>query len=96
MDDGSAALDVLCRGQLPLRAAAAATVIAGVDACYLPPGRYDTKRLNHFELQFRVGDVVRVVPNHVCVVVNMMDEVVMVRGDEIIGALPVTARGKLR
>ena len=43
-----------------------------------------------------VGDVVRVVPNHVCVVVNMMDEVVMERGDEIIGALPVTARGKLR
>src|SRR5258705_369605 len=28
-----------------------------------------------------VGDVVRIVPNHVCVVVNMMDEVVMVRGD---------------
>ncbi|UFX42542.1 D-TA family PLP-dependent enzyme [Bradyrhizobium sp. 41S5] len=43
-----------------------------------------------------VGDVVRIVPNHVCVVVNMMDEVVMVRGDEIIGVLPVTARGKLR
>ncbi|MDH2384753.1 D-TA family PLP-dependent enzyme [Bradyrhizobium sp. CER78] len=43
-----------------------------------------------------VGDVVRIVPNHVCVVVNMMDEVVMVRGDEIISALPVTARGKLR
>jgi D-serine deaminase-like pyridoxal phosphate-dependent protein len=43
-----------------------------------------------------VGDVVRIVPNHVCVVVNMMDEVVMVRGDEIVGALPVAARGKLR
>jgi D-serine deaminase-like pyridoxal phosphate-dependent protein len=43
-----------------------------------------------------VGDVVRIVPNHVCVVVNMMDEVVMVRGDEIIGMLPVAARGKLR
>jgi D-serine deaminase-like pyridoxal phosphate-dependent protein len=43
-----------------------------------------------------VGDVVRIVPNHVCVVVNMMDEVVMVRGDEIIGVLPVAARGKLR
>jgi D-serine deaminase-like pyridoxal phosphate-dependent protein len=43
-----------------------------------------------------VGDVVRVVPNHVCVVVNMMDEVVMVRGDEIIGTLPIAARGKLR
>jgi D-serine deaminase-like pyridoxal phosphate-dependent protein len=44
----------------------------------------------------KVGDIVRIVPNHVCVVVNMMDEVVMVRGDEIIGTLPVAARGKLR
>ena len=43
-----------------------------------------------------VGDVVRIIPNHVCVVVNMMDEVLMVRGDEIIGTLPVAARGKLR
>ena len=38
----------------------------------------------------------RIVPNHVCVVVNMMDEVVMVRGEEILGTLKVEARGKLR
>ena len=44
----------------------------------------------------KVGDVVRIVPNHVCVVVNMMDEVVIVRGEEIVGVLPVAARGKLR
>jgi D-serine deaminase-like pyridoxal phosphate-dependent protein len=44
----------------------------------------------------KVGDVVRIVPNHVCVVVNMVDEVVMVRGEEIVGVLPVAARGKLR
>jgi D-serine deaminase-like pyridoxal phosphate-dependent protein len=44
----------------------------------------------------QVGDVVRIVPNHVCVVVNMMDEVVMVRGEEIVGTLKVAARGKLR
>jgi len=43
-----------------------------------------------------VGDVVRIVPNHVCVVVNMVDDVVMVRGDEIVGILPVAARGRLR
>jgi D-serine deaminase-like pyridoxal phosphate-dependent protein len=43
-----------------------------------------------------VGEVVRIVPNHVCVVVNMMDEVVMVRGEEIVGTLRVEARGKLR
>ncbi|WP_342359236.1 D-TA family PLP-dependent enzyme [Terrarubrum flagellatum] len=43
----------------------------------------------------KVGDVVRIIPNHVCVVVNMVDRLVMVRGDEIIGELPVAARGKL-
>jgi D-serine deaminase-like pyridoxal phosphate-dependent protein len=43
-----------------------------------------------------IGDVVRIVPNHVCVVVNMVDEIVMVRGDEIIGTLPVAARGRLK
>lgn len=43
-----------------------------------------------------VGDVVRIVPNHVCVVVNMVDEVVMVRGEDIVGLLPVAARGMLK
>lgn len=42
-----------------------------------------------------VGDVVRVIPNHVCVVVNMVDRLIMVRGDSLIGELPVAARGKL-
>ena len=42
-----------------------------------------------------VGDVVRVIPNHVCVVVNMVDRLVTVRGGEIVGELPVAARGKL-
>jgi D-serine deaminase-like pyridoxal phosphate-dependent protein len=42
-----------------------------------------------------VGDVVRIIPNHVCVVVNMVDWLITVRGDEIIGELPVAARGRL-
>jgi D-serine deaminase-like pyridoxal phosphate-dependent protein len=42
-----------------------------------------------------VGDVVRIVPNHVCVVVNMVDRLVAVRGDEVVGELPVAARGRL-
>ncbi len=42
-----------------------------------------------------VGEVVRVVPNHVCVVVNMVDRLVTVRGDRLVGELPVAARGKL-
>lgn len=42
-----------------------------------------------------VGDVVRVVPNHVCVAVNMVDQLVAVRGSEIVGVIPVAARGML-
>jgi D-serine deaminase-like pyridoxal phosphate-dependent protein len=43
----------------------------------------------------KVGDIVRIVPNHVCVVVNMVDQMIAVRGDQIVGPLPVAARGKL-
>ncbi len=42
-----------------------------------------------------VGDLVRVVPNHVCVVVNMVDRLVLVRGGALVGDLPVAARGRL-
>jgi D-serine deaminase-like pyridoxal phosphate-dependent protein len=42
-----------------------------------------------------VGEVVRIVPNHVCVVVNMVDRLVTVRGGELVGDLPVAARGRL-
>ncbi len=40
--------------------------------------------------------MVRIVPNHVCVVVNMVDKLVAVRGDEIVGEIDVAARGKLK
>ena len=43
----------------------------------------------------KVGDVVRIVPNHVCVVVNMVDRLVATRGDEIVGEIPVAARGRI-
>jgi D-serine deaminase-like pyridoxal phosphate-dependent protein len=43
-----------------------------------------------------VGEVVNVVPNHCCVVSNMVDEVVGVRGDRIEVVWPVAARGKVR
>lgn len=42
-----------------------------------------------------VGDIVRIVPNHVCVVVNMVDRLIMVSGETILGELQVAARGKL-
>ncbi|MEX0503838.1 alanine racemase [Alphaproteobacteria bacterium LSUCC0719] len=42
-----------------------------------------------------VGDILRVVPNHVCVAVNMFDQLVAVRGNDIVDILPVAARGRL-
>jgi D-serine deaminase-like pyridoxal phosphate-dependent protein len=42
-----------------------------------------------------VGDIVRIIPNHVCVVCNMVDRYVVVRGETIIGEMPVAARGRL-
>lgn len=42
-----------------------------------------------------IGDVVRVIPNHVCVAVNMVDNLVAVRNNEIVDVIPVAARGKL-
>jgi D-serine deaminase-like pyridoxal phosphate-dependent protein len=43
----------------------------------------------------KVGDVVRIIPNHVCVVVNMVDRLVATRGGEIVGEIPVAARGRI-
>lgn len=42
-----------------------------------------------------VGDIVRVIPNHVCVVVSMVDRLIAVRGDQVVEVLDVAARGKL-
>lgn len=42
-----------------------------------------------------VGRIVSVIPNHVCVVVNMVDQLVTVRGSRITGTLDVSARGCL-
>lgn len=41
------------------------------------------------------GDRVRVLPNHACVVANMVDEVLLVEGDRVIDKLPVAARGRI-
>ena len=42
----------------------------------------------------RVGEVIAIVPNHVCPVVDLRDSFVAVRGRTVVGALPVDARGR--
>lgn len=43
-----------------------------------------------------VGDLLRVLPNHVCPVTNLFNKVVFIRGIDVIGAVKVDARGKVQ
>jgi D-serine deaminase-like pyridoxal phosphate-dependent protein len=56
-------------------------------------GYVDATRSSH---QFRVGEVVTVIPNHVCTCVNMHDEVFVHRRGKVEGSWQVAARGKIR
>ena len=42
------------------------------------------------------GDRVRIVPNHSCVVSNLVDAIRLVEGDEVIETIPVAARGRIQ
>ena len=44
--------------------------------------------------QPRVGDVVRIIPNHVCIVVHLNDVIHGVRGELVESSWPVSARGR--
>jgi len=41
------------------------------------------------------GDRVRILPNHSCVVTNLMDEVLLAEGDGVGGTLSIAARGRI-
>ena len=42
---------------------------------------------------FRIGERIRILPNHACIVSNLHDRLVAVRGDRIEGQITVAARG---
>ncbi|MFO1132844.1 MAG: alanine racemase [Hyphomicrobiales bacterium] len=56
-------------------------------------GFLDISKLND---KPKVGDLVRITPNHVCPVTNLFDKVVFVRGSEVLGAVNVDARGTVQ
>ena len=56
-------------------------------------GHLDITKSAH---QFHVGEVLTVIPNHVCTCVNMHDEIFVARRGEVEGAWRVAARGKVR
>ncbi|TAK19372.1 MAG: hypothetical protein EPO35_00220 [Acidobacteria bacterium] len=46
--------------------------------------------------RLRIGDRVRILPNHACVVTNLMDELVLAENGVATGAIKVDARGRIR
>ena len=50
--------------------------------------------LSNSDWRPQVGEQVRVVPNHVCIVTHLNDVIFGVRGDELIACWPVDARGR--
>jgi D-serine deaminase-like pyridoxal phosphate-dependent protein len=52
--------------------------------------------LSQADVNVRVGDKVRVIPNHACVVTNLFDEMVAVRDGEVLETWTIAARGKLQ
>jgi D-serine deaminase-like pyridoxal phosphate-dependent protein len=45
--------------------------------------------------KLKVGDRVRVLPDHICPVINLYDQVYLISGDRVVDIVPVAARGRL-
>ena len=46
--------------------------------------------------RFHVGEVLSIIPNHVCTCINMHDEVFFIRNEQVVSSCRVAARGKVR
>jgi len=51
---------------------------------------------NNAERAHSIGDRLRVIPNHVCVAMNMHDEAWVCRGEQVVDRWTIAARGKVR
>lgn len=49
-----------------------------------------------FSSQVQVGDRVRIIPNHICPVVNLYDSLYLVSGEDVVEEIPIDCRGKLK
>ena len=43
---------------------------------------------------YKIGDKVFLIPSHGCTTVNLYDKIILVRGEEVVGQVEVTSRGK--
>lgn len=54
-----------------------------------------TVRVTSGHTPLEPGDRVRIIPNHSCVVSNLVDEAWLVDGERVLGPLPIAARGRI-
>lgn len=52
--------------------------------------------ISRSDRRWRVGEKVRVIPNHICVAMNLQERVYGIRGEEVVEVWEVEARGKLQ
>lgn len=56
---------------------------------------HGTIDLTHCPIKPEIGDQLRIIPNHACVVSNLFDEVTLIAGDQIVETVKVAARGRV-
>ena len=97
---GQAVIDAGCKalGREPVRGAAGEGFGALIDRPEVTVARMSEEHgiLDLARTSWRpaVGDLVRIVPNHVCIVVHLNDSIHGVRGDLVETRWPVSARGR--
>lgn len=98
--DGQAVIDAGCKalGREPVRGAPREGFAALLDRPEVTVERMSEEHgildLTRTTWRPRVGDVVRLVPNHVCIVVHLNDSIYGVRRDVVEARWPVSARGR--
>jgi D-serine deaminase-like pyridoxal phosphate-dependent protein len=45
--------------------------------------------------RFKVGQKVRIIPNHACTVMNLFDQAYLVDGSKVVKRFVISARGKM-
>ncbi|GMV08639.1 MAG TPA: alanine racemase [Gemmatimonadaceae bacterium] len=97
---GQAVIDAGCKalGREPVRGVSGEGFAALVDRPEVTVQRMSEEHgildLSRTAWRPRVGDLVRLVPNHVCIVVHLNDTILGVRGEVIESSWPVSARGR--
>ena len=43
----------------------------------------------------RIGERLRIIPNHACVISNLFDKVNLISGEAVVDVVPVAARGRV-